>query len=243
MDDKGKRRMRNLEIPESLKIEFATIEALWKSDATTRRVDALLLSWIKYEKQLRRLFCFLVFQHPNIGQKEIDQMIAVIAANSQLFPETLVAGIQELGVKPVSDLLDTRWTALSTELARIKGYRNKLIHGQMTGLGLTSDRLEKDVIVMVDWIHSLGEAARSEYGYDGVGRNTYRHAKAGGAQIVRKYPFNTPEEFESWLKGLSKKVSTNRKRIEYQDDEVPSQPVAISSTSCNCARVCRGSRR
>ena len=210
MDDKGKRRMRNLEIPESLKIEFATIEALWKSDAKTRRVDALLLSWIKYEKQLRRLFCFLVFQHPNIDQKEIDQMIAVIAANGQLFPETLIAGTQELGVKPVSELLSSRWTVLSKELMRIKDYRNKLMHGQMTGRRLSSDYLERDVIVMVDWIHSLGEAARSEYGYDGVGRNTYRHAKAGGAQVVRKYPFSTPEEFESWLKGLSKKVNKSK---------------------------------
>ena len=26
-------------------------------------------------------------------------------------------------------------------------------------------------------------------------------------QIVQKYPFNTPEEFERWLKGLSKGVS------------------------------------
>lgn len=207
MDGKGKRRMRKLEIPEPLKIEFASIEALWKSDAKTRRVDALLLSWIKYEKQLRRLFCFLVFQHPNIGQKEIDQMIAVIAANSQLFPETLIAGIQELGVKPLSDLLGARWTALSRELARIKDYRNKLMHGQMTGRGLSSDYLERDVIVIVNWIHSLGEAARSEYGYDGVGRNTYRHAKAGGTQIVQKYPFNTIEEFEKWLKRLSKKVN------------------------------------
>jgi hypothetical protein len=81
------------------------------------------------------------------------------------------------------------------------------MHGQITGRGLSSDYLERDVIVMVDWIHSLGKSARVEYGYDGVGRNTYRHAKAGGTQIVQKYPFNTHDEFESWLKGLSKKVN------------------------------------
>jgi hypothetical protein len=208
MDGKGKRRMRKLEIPEPLKIEFATIDALWKSGAETRRVDALLLSWVKYEKQLRRLFCFLVFQHPDMGQKEeIDKIIAVIAANNQLFPETLIAGIKELGVKPVNDLLGARWIVLSKELERIKDYRNKLIHGQMTGRGLSSDYLERDVIVMVDWIHSLGEAARNEYGYDGIGRNTYRHAKARGTQIVQKYPFKTSGEFEKWLKDLSKTVN------------------------------------
>ena len=51
--------MRKLVIPEALKVEFATVETLWNSDVETRRVDALALSWIKYEKQLRRLFSFL----------------------------------------------------------------------------------------------------------------------------------------------------------------------------------------
>jgi hypothetical protein len=207
MDDKGKRRMRKLEIPEPLKIEFATVEALWKSGATTRRVDALLLSWIKYEKQLRRLFCFLLFQRPNIDQKEVNKIIVAIAANNQLFPETLIAGIQELGGKPVSDLLDDHCKALSKNIERIKPYRNKLMHGQMTGLGLKSDQLERDVIVMVDWIHSFGEAAKKEYGYNGVDRNAYRHARATETRVVKKYPFNTLEEFEKWLKGLSKKVN------------------------------------
>lgn len=58
--------MRKLSIPAALKQEFATVEAIWHSGAETRRVDALLLCWIKYEKQLRRLFCFLVFQHSRI---------------------------------------------------------------------------------------------------------------------------------------------------------------------------------
>ena len=44
--------MRKLRIPESLKEEFETVELIWQSNAKTRRVDALLLCWIKYEKQL-----------------------------------------------------------------------------------------------------------------------------------------------------------------------------------------------
>jgi hypothetical protein len=61
--------MLKLVIPPALKQEFATIDALWASGAETRRVDSLLLSWIKYEKQLRRLFCFLVYQHPKVTDK------------------------------------------------------------------------------------------------------------------------------------------------------------------------------
>src|ERR1035438_2537174 len=166
--------MRKLEIPEPLKMEFATIEALWKSDAKTRRVDALLLSWIKYEKQLRRLFCFLVFQNPRIGKEKIDDTIGVLVKNNHLYPETFIAGIKALGLKPVHDLLDQRGKDLFKNVERIEKYRNKLVHGQMTGMKLSSGSLERDVILMVDWIHCLGEAARREYGYNGIGRNTFR---------------------------------------------------------------------
>lgn len=71
--------MRKLTIPARLSEEFSTVAALWNSSGTTRRVDALVLSWVKYEKQLRRLFCFLVFQHPNITDGKIDGIIAVLA--------------------------------------------------------------------------------------------------------------------------------------------------------------------
>ena len=53
--------MRQLIIPGKLKEEFATVEALWNTTAETKRVDCLVLSWVKYEKQLRRLFSFLCF--------------------------------------------------------------------------------------------------------------------------------------------------------------------------------------
>ena len=198
--------MRKLEIPEPLKVEFATVEALWKSDAKTRRVDALLLSWIKYEKQLRRLFCFLVFQHPNIGKEEVDDTISVIAKNNNLYPDTFIACIKALGLTPVHDLLDDHGKTLFTQVERIEIYRNKLVHGQMTGMKLTSDSLERDVIFMVDWLSVLGEAARKEYGYDGIGRNAFRHAKEAETTAVQNYPFNSTAEFGDWLKNLSKDV-------------------------------------
>src|ERR1019366_4748399 len=60
----GTHTMRKLVIPDALKDEFATVEVLWYSNAETKRVDSLALSWIKYEKQLRRLFTFFIYQHP-----------------------------------------------------------------------------------------------------------------------------------------------------------------------------------
>lgn len=51
--------MLKLIVPKALEQEFATVEALWHATGETGRVDALLLSWVKYEKQLWRLFASL----------------------------------------------------------------------------------------------------------------------------------------------------------------------------------------
>jgi hypothetical protein len=126
--------MLTLSLPARLKEEFATVEALWHSTAKTKRVDALMLSWVKYEKQLRRLFCFLVFQHPKIDASEINKVVAVLAENRDLYPETFISGIAALGVTSLADLLGSRHAELWREISRIKKYRNKLMHGQVTGL-------------------------------------------------------------------------------------------------------------
>ena len=115
--------MLKLTIPHLLREEFATVEALWHSTGKTRRVDALMLSWVKYEKQLRRLFCFFVFQHPKISADQIDAVITVLAENRNLYPETFIAGIEALGVTSVPSLLDSRHPELWRQITRIKKYR------------------------------------------------------------------------------------------------------------------------
>lgn len=194
--------MRKLEIPPALKIEFATVEVIWHSTAETRRVDALLLSWVKYEKQLRRLFSFFIFQHPKITADKIDSVISAFAGNRNLCPETFISGISSLGVTPLPKLLGDIHTKLWPEITRIKKYRNKIMHGQHTGEGITSLQLEYDVILLVTWISSLAQAALHTYGYDGIKRKTYIAAKQSAKISVEKYPFSTPDELKTWLSTL-----------------------------------------
>lgn len=194
--------MLKLAISDALHQEFATVRALWESDAETRRVDALLLSWVKYEKQLRRLFCFLVFQHPNITGEEIAGVISELAANDRLYPETFIRAIKSLGVAPVPTLVGARHTALVAEVQRIKKYRNKLMHGQVTGLAITSRQLERDVLWLVDWIECLSAGAQAIFGYDGLRRKTFRAAKSTAIIAVEDFPFSTPAEFGAWLRKI-----------------------------------------
>lgn len=197
--------MRKLVIPEKLKIEFATVELLWRSSAETRRTDSLLLSWIKHEKQLRRLFCFLIFQHASITRETIESVIAALAENKNLNPETFLEGIRALGVTPVPQLLGAHYPRLWPELTRIKKARNKLMHGQITGKNLSSDQLEQDVLLLIDWISRLADGAQETFGYDGLRRNTYIAAKSVARINITKYPFADVAEFKRWLSTLVQK--------------------------------------
>jgi hypothetical protein len=196
--------MRKLIIPNALKDEFATVEALWQCGGTTRRVDALVISWVKYEKQLRRLFSFFIFQHPSITEKTLDEVISVFANNRDLYPETFISGIEKLGVKPIPKLLGGAHTSLWAEIRRIKIYRNKIMHGQHTGQGIQSAQLERDIIHIIKWISALAEASEAEFGYDGLKRGVYRLAKASAKVPVQKYPFSNVKELKNWLSTLTK---------------------------------------
>jgi len=195
--------MRKLVIPEPLKTEFATVEAIWNTAAETRRVDALLLSWVKYEKQLRRLFSFFVFQHPNITVSTLDSVIAAFVANRNLNPETFISGIKALGVTPLPKLLGASYAPLWAEITRIKRYRNKIMHGQHSGQGITSAQLERDVGHIINWITSLAQAADAAFGYDGLRRRTYVAAKSTANIHVQNYPFSNAAQLKAWLSTLT----------------------------------------
>lgn len=191
--------MRKLEIPSALQEEFETVQIVWRSKARTRRVDALALSWIKYEKQLRRLFSFFVFQHPKISKAQLDAVISAFADNRNLYPETFIAGIKELGVTPIPDVMGDSYRRLWPEIRRIRRYRNKILHGQNTGENIQSATLERDVVLLVDWISSLANASLAAFGYDGLKRNTFSAAKAASLAAKKPYPFSTPSELKDWL--------------------------------------------
>lgn len=196
--------MLKLVIPPLLTKEFATVEALWASSGETRRVDSLVLAWVKYEKQLRRIFCFLVYQHPSFSEKSIVGIIDVLVQNRKLYPETLIRAIEGLGVKKISSLIGTEYGTLAAEVDRIKKYRNKLIHGQVTGQAISSAQLERDVRYLVAWVAALAKGAQSQLGYDGLGRNTFRAAKGALSTAVASYPFSTSADFKTWLDGVTK---------------------------------------
>ncbi len=194
--------MKKLLIPKALKTEFTTVEDIWAGSGETRRVDALLLSWIKYEKQLRRLFSFFIFQHPDITEASLDEVISAFARHKGLYPETFISAIEELGIPSIPTILGERYQTMWPEISRIKKYRNKLIHGQLTGETIKSPTLEQDVIYIIDWVAAVAQAAEKAFGYDGLQRNTYRAAKNIIHIHVQDYPFSNLSELKVWIHKL-----------------------------------------
>lgn len=206
--------MRQLTIPNALLVEFETVIAVWNSQAETRGVDALLLSWVKYEKQLRRLFCFLVFQHNRFSKEDIDNIISILVERYDLSPEVFRYSIDGLGCKSITELLGEAYVVLSGEMDHIRQVRNKLMHGQITGRKIGSPELEKYIQLVINWIAALASAAQMEFGYDCLQRNTFFHAKRMRKIAVQDFPFQTTDELRDWLLVVIKKVkkAENAKR-------------------------------
>ena len=69
-------------------------------------------------------------------------------------------------------------------------------------MNVTSAQLERDVLLLIEWISTLADAAEATFGYDGVHRNTFRAAKSVQKINIAKYPFSGVGELKGWLKGF-----------------------------------------
>ncbi len=61
-----------MNINENYKQEFEIINLILSSDHETREVDAFTLSIVKMERQIRRIFTFLVFQNKCFEDHDIS---------------------------------------------------------------------------------------------------------------------------------------------------------------------------
>src|ERR1051326_5074316 len=63
----------------SFEAEFSTVDVLLASNAETRGVDAFALTLIKAERQLRRVFTFLIYQQPAFRHEHVPALRHALA--------------------------------------------------------------------------------------------------------------------------------------------------------------------
>ncbi len=194
-----------MRVSEALVTEFVTVDAVLATRGTTRCVDAFALTWIKAEKQLRRLFCFLLFQSQHVSDASRQEYETVIVQNRDLYFDSFVACLNALSPRSLHDLVGSGYDEFLRNIQRMQGYRRKLLHGQTTGQGISSRQLEDDIALLRTWIETVARVCALNLGYDGVGRNTYCRAKGAARSAVVQYPFSTPAEFKDWLRRHAKR--------------------------------------
>lgn len=151
--------------------EFEPVELILDSKCITKGVDAFALSLIKAERQIRKLFTFLVYQNPNLNG-QFKELREVLAQNRNVYFSGFIKGIEAIYPIRVKDLIGEDHDQLEENLLNAISIRNKIFHGQITEKFLQTE----DFISIIDgikkWCEYLANSAKSEFGYDGFGRNS-----------------------------------------------------------------------
>lgn len=159
--------------------EFATIDAVLASGAETRGVDAFALAVIKAERQMRKLFTFLIFQSDAFGSDDVVALRNALA-NRRVYFRDFVAAWDTLCLRRLREIVGPDHDRLRAILDEAIEWRNKIFHGQLTSRRLSRQELIAYADQIRHWCGALATGAQRVCGYDGFGRNSFRksHAKA-----------------------------------------------------------------
>lgn len=157
--------------------EFETIDLLLESNLETRAVDAFAISWIKLERQLRRLNGNLIFQHSQFQETKLahknairDALLKKRTANHKRF----IDAINRLSGLSVKVLVGDQYRDLRHQVDKAYKHRNKILHGQQTGHSLSREELLHEVSSIRSWCELLAEGSNDKIGYDGFSRNSLK---------------------------------------------------------------------
>lgn len=194
-----------MEYLENCQREFATVDLLLQCQEQTGCTDAFILSWVKVEKQIRRVFTYTAFQFPALSKKDIISTVLKFKPTAGNY----ISGFNALSSTSFQHLIGNRYGKLWPQLEGIrKKYMNKILHGQLTGYALDSKTLCDQVEIMRGWVVLVAEKLTPEIGYDGLEPNSFRKANmARFSHLGFSMQIHSPQDLETFMKkyfGLSK---------------------------------------
>jgi hypothetical protein len=161
----------------SFATEFSVVELVLDSEFETRGIDAFALSVIKAERQMRRLFTYLVYQSPTVTAVDIPALRAVLGASRRVYFEGFQSGINNLLQTSIRELIGAGFDELNARMSEAIEVRNKIFHGQLTDRWLSTSDLLEYVAKIRRWCELLATSALHEIGYDGFMRNSFQKSE------------------------------------------------------------------
>lgn len=157
--------------------EFETVDLILKSGARTMTVDAFCLTWIKFERQLRKMTANILYQatvFPASDHKAKEGLRMALLAKNNIKHDHFIGGIRKLTGQTMKDIIGEKHKELRKAVNEAYDFRNKIIHGQQTGQNLNSGRLASSQGDLRLWCDILAREGTTRFGYDGFGRDSLR---------------------------------------------------------------------
>ncbi|KWF87333.1 hypothetical protein WL93_16165 [Burkholderia diffusa] len=170
----------------SFENEFAVVDIIKRSGAATLGVDALTLSIVKLERQLRRLFTHLVFQCDAFDDQCIPDLLVTLEKFGEVNVTGFIKGIDALVRFSVADMVGDTYREMRARLKEIYKVRNKVFHGQLSGLCLEQEQLLEMGATVRRWCELLATGALAQVGYDGFERDSFRKSDKALAADYRE---------------------------------------------------------
>jgi len=214
---------------DSIENDFANVELLTEQGGDKTGVDCFVLSWVRMERQMRRLFTYSIYQ--TAKDAGVQALIDTLNVESIYF-EDFIFGFNHIhpGGKKVADLVGADYRELLDKIqAAEKKVRHKIFHGQITSEGLEKlDLLELTKSIRT-WCDKLATGAELYMGYKGFG---YSFTNAANPAFVANYALKitTIEGYKKLLKQLAKE---RKERSEQK------QKAKAAGASAPAARIAR----
>lgn len=180
--------------------EFDTIDLLLNSDAQTRAVDAFALAVIKIERQLRKIFTYLVYQAECFGCDDVSELRNTLFLNKGIYFSQTESCFNALSAIPIEEMIGKDYECLRGRIQEAIGYRNKIFHGQLTQKNLTAIDLENLIVDMRRWSEILATTADQHFGYDGIKRNSFHKAASADIHSLIKIKLTSIKDYAGLLK-------------------------------------------
>lgn len=196
----------------SFEEEFSIVELILNSNSETKGVDAFALSLIKSERQIRKIFTYLIFQNTCFSKEDVKKLREILSSNHRVYFEHFIDMICEITGLKIEEIVGERHKLLLQELCLAKKYRDKIFHGQVTLEGLSQVELINKISSIKEWCKKLSDYFVDRYGYDGFARDSYQ--KNGDIKFSEKHfqHIKSLEDYKGFLKKHSKKNENKKNR-------------------------------
>ncbi|WP_420211409.1 hypothetical protein ACN8ZM_28525 [Burkholderia aenigmatica] len=183
----------------SFQNEFAVVDIIKSSGAATLGVDALTLSIVKLERQLRRLFTHLVFQCDAFDDQSIPDLLVTLEQFGNVNVTGFIKGIDTLARFSVADMVGETYGEMRAKLKEIYKVRNKVFHGQLSGLCLEQDQLLEMGATVRGWCELLAAGALDRVGYDGFERDSFRKS-ANALAVDYRLQLDSVDAYKAFIR-------------------------------------------